>query len=73
MIAPGVEMAKRAEAREQPGGAIKVFGVNMPDGKLAVAHGVLVWVMHSKCYWIGRKHEQRSGAANPLPPAAQAG
>jgi hypothetical protein len=70
MLTPGIEMAKRAEARRQPGGEIKVFGVNMPDGSLSQAAGELVWVKHSKHYWADEKREQRAGRDSAPAPAA---
>jgi hypothetical protein len=60
MIGPGVAWAKHVECRRVDG-VLKVFGKDMPDGKLADARGELVWAKDSKCYWIDAKHEKRSG------------
>jgi hypothetical protein len=56
------------EYRRQPDRTVKVFGVQMPDGKLSEATGILVKAVHSKCYWIARRQEERAA-----PPDATAG
>jgi hypothetical protein len=68
MIGPGVAWAKHVECRLVDGEE-KIFGKDMPDGPLSSACGELVWAKDSKCYWIDKKHAQRSGT----PAAAAAG
>jgi hypothetical protein len=68
MIGPGVAWAKRVECRLVDG-ELKIFGKDMPGGKLADACGELVWAKDSKCYWIDEKHAKRSGT----PASAAAG
>lgn len=58
-ITRGAEENKRVECRHIDG-EDRLFGVNMPDGKLSDAKGQLVWVKHQKCYWIDAKAGQRA-------------
>lgn len=58
-ISGGEQARRRAEYR-QVGDAVKVFGMGMPDGPLALASGQLVKVAHNGCYHAARKREQRN-------------
>lgn len=62
VIKPGTEEAKRAEFRRQADGSVKVFGHQMPDGRLDEATGQLVRVLHSKEYWAEVKLARRGGS-----------
>lgn len=64
-IRPGLEARKRVEYWDQPGGEVKVFGLGLSDaaGKVEDATGVLVQVMHSRCYWAIRRRVERGGDA----------
>lgn len=54
------EMPKRIEYRG-PAVNPRIYGINMKDGPLTAAMGPLLKVLHSKCYWIVTKREERGG------------
>lgn len=63
-IRPGQEADKRAEYWELDG-KVRIYGHQMPDGKLSDAEGMLVGMAHSKHYWADRRRAERAAKATP--------